>query len=197
MARVVTYGEIMLRLKSPGHERLFQSPALEATFGGGEANVAVSLANFGIASAFVTAVPANDIGEAAIAKVRRLGVDTRFVRRQVTDTVIAGHPMNRRAIFCTLLISCLIVAQGACATTSGPPVAPTHPVPLTLTRLKRDSFSSQWLHSRSSRPLLTRNSPVRRTSASMPRSGWRPPRKPKPGRTAGRWRSRWSMPQGA
>jgi 2-dehydro-3-deoxygluconokinase len=82
MARVVTCGEIMLRLKSPGHERLFQSPMLEATFGGGEANVAVSLANYGIPSAFVTAVPANDLGEAAIAEVRRFGVDTRWVLRQ-------------------------------------------------------------------------------------------------------------------
>lgn len=82
MARVVTCGEIMLRLKSPGHERLFQSPALEATFGGGEANVAVSLANYGVPAAFVSAVPDNDLGEAAIAEVRRFGVDTRFVRRQ-------------------------------------------------------------------------------------------------------------------
>lgn len=82
MARVVTCGEIMLRLKSPGHERLFQSPSLEATFGGGEANVAVSLANYGIPSAFVTAVPANDIGEAAVAEIRRFGVDTRWILRQ-------------------------------------------------------------------------------------------------------------------
>jgi len=82
MARVVTCGEIMLRLKSPGHERLFQSPSMEATFGGGEANVAVSLANYGIPSSFVTAVPANDLGESAIAEVRRFGVDTRHVRRQ-------------------------------------------------------------------------------------------------------------------
>lgn len=82
MARVVTFGEIMLRLKSPGHERLFQSPVLEATFGGGEANVAVSLANYGIETAFVTAVPANDLGEAALAEVRRFGVDVRHARRQ-------------------------------------------------------------------------------------------------------------------
>jgi 2-dehydro-3-deoxygluconokinase len=82
MARVITCGEIMLRLKSPGHERLLQSAALEATFGGGEANVAVSLANYGISSAFVSAVPANDIGEAAVAELRRFGVDTRWVRRQ-------------------------------------------------------------------------------------------------------------------
>lgn len=82
MARVVTFGEIMLRLKSPGSERLFQSPALEATFGGGEANVAVSLANYGISSAFVTAVPDNDLGDAAIAEMRRFGVDTRHIVQQ-------------------------------------------------------------------------------------------------------------------
>ena len=64
--RVVTFGEIMLRLKSPGFERLFQSPTLEATFGGGEANVAVSLANYGLNAAFVSVLPKNDIGEAAI-----------------------------------------------------------------------------------------------------------------------------------
>jgi 2-dehydro-3-deoxygluconokinase len=82
MNRVVTFGEIMLRLKSPGHERLFQAPTLEATFGGGEANVAVSLAHYGIPASFVTAVPANDLGDAAVAEVRRFGVDTRFIRRQ-------------------------------------------------------------------------------------------------------------------
>ncbi|MCP4762249.1 MAG: sugar kinase, partial [archaeon] len=52
---IVTLGEIMLRLKSPGHERLFQSPKLEATFGGGEANVAISLANYGLNTRFITA----------------------------------------------------------------------------------------------------------------------------------------------
>ena len=65
MAKVLTFGEIMLRLKSPGQERFFQSPLLEATFGGGEANVAVSLACLGMDSAFVTAVPKNPIGEGA------------------------------------------------------------------------------------------------------------------------------------
>jgi 2-dehydro-3-deoxygluconokinase len=82
MARVVTFGEIMLRLKSPGHERLFQSPVLEATFGGGEANVAVSLANYGEEVAFVTALPANNLGDAAVAEVRGFGIDTRHIRRQ-------------------------------------------------------------------------------------------------------------------
>ena len=82
MKRVVTFGEIMLRLKSPGNERLFQSPLLEATFGGGECNVAVSLANFGLDAAFVTAVPSNNLGDAALAEARRFGVDTSLVKRQ-------------------------------------------------------------------------------------------------------------------
>jgi 2-dehydro-3-deoxygluconokinase len=72
----------MLRLKSPGNERLFQSPVLEATFGGGECNVAVSLANYGIPVAFATAVPANNIGDAAVAEARSFGVDTSFIKRQ-------------------------------------------------------------------------------------------------------------------
>ena len=64
--RIVTLGEIMLRLKSPGFERFFQSPLLEATFGGGEANVAAALANFGLVAAFVTALPKNPIGDSAL-----------------------------------------------------------------------------------------------------------------------------------
>jgi 2-dehydro-3-deoxygluconokinase len=79
--RVITFGEIMLRLKSPGFERLFQSPALEATFGGGEANVAVSLANFGVDSAFVTVLPKNDIGNACAAELRKFGVDVSLIAR--------------------------------------------------------------------------------------------------------------------
>ena len=64
--KVLTFGEIMLRLKAPGRERLLQSPILEATFGGGEANVAVSLANYGMESAFLTVLPANALGDACI-----------------------------------------------------------------------------------------------------------------------------------
>ncbi|HEX8992673.1 MAG TPA: sugar kinase [Anaerolineales bacterium] len=79
--RVVTFGEVMLRLKSPGFERLFQSPALEATFGGGEANVAVSLAQFGLESTFITALPDNPIGEACIGFLRSKGVDTSLILR--------------------------------------------------------------------------------------------------------------------
>ena len=77
--RAVCFGEIMLRLKNPGNERLFQSPMLEATFGGGEANVAVSLANFGMDSAFVTLLPDNDITSACLRELRGFGVDTRLV----------------------------------------------------------------------------------------------------------------------
>lgn len=79
--RVVTFGEIMLRLKSPGFERLFQSPFLEATFGGGEANVAVSLANFGMDAAFATVLPKGQIGDACLAELRRFGVDTSLIAR--------------------------------------------------------------------------------------------------------------------
>ena len=81
MKRVVTFGEVMLRLRSPGFERLMQSPLLEATFGGAEANVAVSLAQFGFDAAFVTALPANPLGDAAVQSVRGFGVDTRLIRR--------------------------------------------------------------------------------------------------------------------
>jgi 2-dehydro-3-deoxygluconokinase len=81
MTRVVTLGEIMLRLSSPAHERLLQSPTLQATFGGGEANVAVSLAAFGVDAALATVLPKGPIGDAAIAELRRRGVDTsRIVR---------------------------------------------------------------------------------------------------------------------
>ena len=80
MARVITFGEIMLRLKSPALERFFQSPSLEATFGGGEANVAVSLANYGMDAAFVTALPNNAIGEACRRDVRSFGVDVSNIK---------------------------------------------------------------------------------------------------------------------
>ena len=74
--KVVTFGEIMLRLKSPGYEKLFQSDMLEATFGGGKANVAVSLANFGMDASYITVLPDNDIGKACVMELRKFGVDT-------------------------------------------------------------------------------------------------------------------------
>jgi 2-dehydro-3-deoxygluconokinase len=81
MTKVVTFGELMLRLSPPGFERLLQSPVLGATFGGGEANVAVSLAQFGIDSVYVTALPKNLLGDAAVRALRAEGVRTdRIVR---------------------------------------------------------------------------------------------------------------------
>ena len=80
-ARVVTFGEIMLRLSPPGPDRLLQTPVLTATFGGGEANVAVSLAHFGLDSVYVTALPAHAVGDAAVRALRAEGVRTdRIVR---------------------------------------------------------------------------------------------------------------------
>ncbi|MEH6660724.1 MAG: sugar kinase [Parasphingorhabdus sp.] len=81
MAEYLSFGEIMLRLKTPGHERFFQSPAFEATFGGGEANVAVALSNYGLSSGFVSALPDNDVGASAIGELKRFGVDTSNIRR--------------------------------------------------------------------------------------------------------------------
>lgn len=81
MSKFLSFGEIMLRLKSPGHERFFQSPAFEATFGGGEANVAVALSNYGLPAGFVTALPDNAIGDAAISELKRFDVDTSMIRR--------------------------------------------------------------------------------------------------------------------
>jgi 2-dehydro-3-deoxygluconokinase len=81
MPKTVCFGEIMLRLSPPGYERFLQSPVLQATFGGGEANVAVSLAQFGLESHYVTRLPANAIGEAAIRALRAEGVRVDHVVR--------------------------------------------------------------------------------------------------------------------
>lgn len=76
---IITFGEIMLRLQPPSYQRFLQTSTYEATFGGGEANVAVSLCNFGKEAAFVTGLPDNDIGKACIGQLRRWGVDTRYI----------------------------------------------------------------------------------------------------------------------
>jgi len=79
--KFLTFGEIMLRLKAPGQERFFQSPMLEATFGGGEANVAVSLANYGQDAGFLTVLPDNAIGDECVKELRRFGVDMSRIQR--------------------------------------------------------------------------------------------------------------------
>lgn len=81
MTKVVTFGEIMLRLATPEFLRFSQATEYEATFGGGEANVAVSLANYGLDACFVTSLPKNDIGEAAIATLRKHNVKTDWIHR--------------------------------------------------------------------------------------------------------------------
>lgn len=77
--RVVTFGEIMMRLNPEGYLRFVQAERFEASYGGGEANVAVSLANYGFDASFVTKLPENPLGEAARNEVRRFGVDTRDI----------------------------------------------------------------------------------------------------------------------
>ncbi len=81
MPRVITFGEIMLRLAPNGYLRFFQDDQLQATFGGGEANVSVSLANYGLDTAFVTKLPAHAIGQGAVNSLRALGVDTSKIVR--------------------------------------------------------------------------------------------------------------------
>ena len=82
MTRIVAFGEIMLRLKSPQFERLLQTPALEATFAGGEANVLISLALWGCDTAMATALPDNPVADACIANLRQFGVDTSPILRR-------------------------------------------------------------------------------------------------------------------
>ena len=81
MKKVVTFGEIMLRLTPPGHKRFSQAGEFDVVYGGGESNVAVSLANYGLPTEFVTRLPANDIGECALMEMRKRNVGTRHVLR--------------------------------------------------------------------------------------------------------------------
>jgi len=81
MAKIVTFGELMLRLQPYNYERFVQCDHVEFTFGGGEANVAVSLANYGMDAVYVTKLPAHSIGQAAVNSLRRYGVDTSKIVR--------------------------------------------------------------------------------------------------------------------
>lgn len=79
--KVVTLGEIMMRLSTPGFERFVQSDSFDITYGGGEANVAVAVSNYGLNGVFVSKVPDNALGQAAINHIRRYGVDTQYIAR--------------------------------------------------------------------------------------------------------------------
>ena len=81
MAKVVTLGEIMLRLSTNGYDRFVQADNFDVVYGGGEANVAVSLANYGHESFFVTKLPAHEIGQSAVNALRQLGVHTEYISR--------------------------------------------------------------------------------------------------------------------
>ena len=81
MSKIVTFGEIMLRLSSPFNSRIIQSQSFDVHYGGGEANVAVSLASFGHTASFVTKLPDNPLGDAALNSLRKYGVDTSFIAR--------------------------------------------------------------------------------------------------------------------
>ena len=79
--KVVTLGEIMLRLSTPDFKRFVQADSFEVTYGGGEANVAAALCNYGLEGIFVSKVPDNAIGQSAINHLRRYGVDTQYIAR--------------------------------------------------------------------------------------------------------------------
>ena len=81
MSDVITFGEVMMRLATPGFLRFAQAPHLELTYGGGEANVAVSLVNFGLSADFVTRLPKNDMGQCALNELRGIGVGTGHIVR--------------------------------------------------------------------------------------------------------------------
>ena len=81
MKRIITFGELMLRLAPEGYYRFVQSDRYGATYGGGEANVAVSLANYGMDAAFVSKLPTHEIGQAGVNSLRKFGVDTRYITR--------------------------------------------------------------------------------------------------------------------
>ena len=81
MSQVVTFGEIMLRLSPPDFLRFSQANAFDVVYGGGESNVAVSLANYGVPSSFVSRLPNNDIGDCALMEMRKRGVNTDHILR--------------------------------------------------------------------------------------------------------------------
>ena len=96
MPKVVTFGEVMLRLSTPGYLRFSQAHQFDATFGGGEANVAVSLANYGIDTQFVTRLPKNDIADMCVAELRGFGVRHPSSQERHRRHVRRGAPRPRR-----------------------------------------------------------------------------------------------------
>ena len=106
MAKIVTMGEIMLRLSTPNNEKFIQADEFDINYGGGEANVAVSLANYGHDTQFVTAVPANPIGECAVAALRKYNVGTKFISRK-GERLGIYYLETGSAMSCLLYTACL------------------------------------------------------------------------------------------
>ncbi len=86
--KVVTLGEIMLRLSTPNNSRFNQSQSFDVCYGGGEANVAISLANYGNDAYYVTKLPKNEIGGSALNALRRYGVKTDYISKELFDSCI-------------------------------------------------------------------------------------------------------------
>ena len=105
MARIVTFGELMLRLQPFNYERFVQAQSVEFTFGGGEANVAVSLANYGMDAAFVSKLPTHSIGQAAVNSLRRYSL-LFLVARNCSAFRVATVSHNSRKQFSLLKIIC-------------------------------------------------------------------------------------------
>lgn len=105
MSQVVTFGEIMMRLSAQSHLRLIQASQFDVTYAGAEANVAVSLANFGIDVAFVTKLPKNDLGLAVLRILRQYGVDTSYIcfgeGRLGLYFLETGFPRDLRRLYMT------------------------------------------------------------------------------------------------
>ena len=99
--KILTFGELMLRLKTPEHLKILQADTFEASYGGAEANVAVSLATLGNDVSYVTKVPEHQVGQAAINETRRFGVDTTRVAASVFTILKREPTSDRRAWFMT------------------------------------------------------------------------------------------------
>ncbi len=106
---IVTFGEIMLRLSPPGFQRFGQARSFDVVYGGGEANVAVSLANYGLPVAFVTRVPANDLGDACLQFVRQYGVSVAEEKLCVPTTGMDGLPLMTPAALMLFGVVVLLV----------------------------------------------------------------------------------------
>ena len=114
MAKIVTMGEIMLRLSTPGNEKFIQADEFDINYGGSEANVAVSLANYGYDTEFVSAIPDNPIGDCAVAALRKYGdvYKRQLCVRPTSCTTVPDLPLPVRRLSCLILMRSLRMRTG-------------------------------------------------------------------------------------